>query len=265
MTAYRRVSAVAVAALLISGIAAPAALAATPDRAPAATAVAPSPNTVLVGAGLTLDLSALIDLEAHGIVAVGVGGAASAEGRVQLKVGKGSVLSHKNKKITGGKVSLVGGIELRKGGKKVVISNVVVDVRTGLITAKVGAKVGVGAAVKLGAVLKSDSVYAELHSGDSSATLSLAKEGIALNAAVLANIGTQIGTCIEVDADAVIDAALDVDLDLAVGAVVDVDLVAALGLDVALGLDLDLGLNVDALLDLDAAVQLDLGLGLGIL
>ncbi|SDJ61021.1 hypothetical protein SAMN05421806_1011254 [Streptomyces indicus] len=259
MTAYRRVSAVAVAALLISGVTAPAALAATPDRAPAASVVAPSPNTALVGAGLTLDLDALLDLEAHGLVAVGIGGAVAVDGEVSLKVGRGSVLTHKNKQIVGGKVLLQGGVELRKGAKKVRVTNLAVDIRTGAITAKVGAK----ANVRLGAVVKADEVHAELHEGTSKATLSLATDGIALNAAAFADLGTQLGTCIEIDTDTVIDAALDVDLDLAVGAVVDVDLVAALGLDVALDLDLDLGLDLDAILDLDADV--DLGLNLGIL
>lgn len=254
MSSYRRVSAVAVAALLISGVSAPAALAAAPEKAPAATAVAPSPDTPLVGAGLTLDLNAALDLEAHGIVAAAVGGAVDVDGAVELKVGKGSKIKHQNKKVVGGKVVLTGGIELSKGKKKVRISNVSVDIKTGAITAKVGAK----ANVKIGTVAEPAKAEVVIEEGSTEATLKLGEQGINLSAALFADIDATLGTCLAADVDVEagvnVDATLDVDADLAIGTELDADLVVALGLDA----DIDIDLGVQGLLDAVVDIDIDL-------
>ncbi|MFE0101865.1 hypothetical protein [Streptomyces sp. NPDC059009] len=254
MSSYRRVSAVAVAALLISGVTAPAALAATPEKAPAATTVAPTPDTPLIGAGLSLDLNAAVDLEAHGIVAVGIGGASDDNGTVSLTVGKGSRITHKNHKIVSGKVLLQGGIQLSKGAKKVVVSNVAVDVKTGLITAKIGAK----ANVRIGTVNNPAEAKVELLEGSTNATLKLGEQGIHLNAGLFADLDAQLGTCLTSDIDASagvdVDAVLDVDANLAVGAKLNTDLIVALGLDA----DIDLNLGVQGLLDAVVAVDISL-------
>ncbi|MEV3855467.1 hypothetical protein AB0J38_14205 [Streptomyces sp. NPDC050095] len=249
MTSYRRVSAVAVAALLVSGFAAPAAFAATPEHAPAATSVAPSPDTPLVGAGLSLDLNAALGLDAHGIVTAAVKGAVDVDGAIQLKVGKGSTIVHKNHRVTGGTVNLVGGIQLSHGGKKVVVSGLKVNLGSGAITANVeaGAKVR---AVVLGSI-NVRTATAAIAEGSSVATLNLANDGIKLNAAALVDLGTDIGACVDVDVDAGatvdVDAALDVDANLAIGTRLDADLIVALGLDA----DIDLDLGLSGLLDLD--------------
>ncbi|MEU7580194.1 hypothetical protein AB0B50_21660 [Streptomyces sp. NPDC041068] len=254
MSSYRRVSAVAVAALLISGVTAPAALAATPDKAPAATTVAPNPDTPLVGAGLSLDLNAALDLEAHGIVAAAVGGAVDVDGAVSLKVGKGSKITHSKGKVLGGKVVLKGGVELSKGAKKVVISNVVVDIKTGLITAKVGAK----ANVRIGAVANPANVEVQLMEGSTNATLKLGNDGIILNAGVIASLDATLGTClstnVDLDTGVTVDAALDVDANLAVGSRLDADLIVALGLDADIDIDLGVQGLLDAVLDIDISL-----------
>ncbi|MEV0091339.1 hypothetical protein [Streptomyces sp. NPDC050738] len=237
-----RIAATAVAAVVITGMAAPAALAA-PAPAPAAASVAPMPgDTPIKGGLLNLDLSAAVDLEAHGIVAAAVSGAVQADAGINLKVGVGSNLIHKHHKLVGGTVKFKGGVQLSKGRKKVLVSNIVLDVRTNVLTATVGAK----ARVKLG-VLTGDGAQLVSNSGSVNADIVI-NGGIVLDAGAAVLIDAGLGSCVFADAGIVIGANVDANVDL------DVDLAIALGLDADIDLSLGLGALLDA--DVDASISI---------
>ncbi|MDG4861717.1 hypothetical protein P8605_26620 [Streptomyces sp. T-3] len=262
MTAYRRVAAVAVAALLISGVTAPVALAATPDRAPVAATVAPSPDTPINGGLLNLDLSAGLDLGAHGIVVAAVDGAldasvsadVNADAGVALKVRKGSKITHKNGKIVSGKILLKGGLKLAVGKKSLLVTGLAVDVRTGLITAKVGAK----ANVKIGAVANPASIEVVSEEGTKAAVVKMGNDGIVVGADLVAAIDARFGTCVRSNivavADLGVDAAINAGVLLNTNVLLDADVNLDADLAVALGLDLDLDLDLG--LDIFAGLNL---------
>ncbi|MFI7117384.1 hypothetical protein [Amycolatopsis sp. NPDC049868] len=242
-----RVRAVALAAagVVLAALAGPLPAA---DAAPARVDAAVQGESPLIGAGLTVDLNAALDLEGKGIAVSGVGGAVKDEDGIALKVGKGSKIVYP-RKVTGGKVLLVGGIQLSKGGKKIVISNVVVGITTGVVTAKVGAKAG----VRLGTVNEPRHAEAIKLEGTTILTLKLAERGIRLGADVLSAIGTALGTPLDIDEDVDVDADLDADVDLALGNKVNTSLVNALGL----GDEIDPNLDLNALRDLDFNLDID--------
>ncbi|WP_306323891.1 MULTISPECIES: hypothetical protein [unclassified Streptomyces] len=240
MTAYRRSATVAVAALLVSGVAAPTALAAAPEQ-PSATTAAPSPDDApLVGAGLSLDLGAGLGLHAHGIAAAGINGAADVDGRVSLRVDKGSKITYVDKRVTGGQVRLVGGIQLSKGNKRVNITNVSVNLRSGAVTADVGAR----AHVVIGSVAR-PTVHATVRDGSSTARVHLG-DGIRLNAGVLADVDAGLGTTVfaDVGTGVDVDARLGADVAVAKHGHVHHGLLAALGLNLGLGLGLGVGVGL---------------------
>ncbi|MER7173969.1 hypothetical protein [Streptomyces mesophilus] len=213
-------------------------MAATPDGVPAVTAVAPSPDTPLTGGLLTLDLATALKLGTHG-VAVAVDGKVQTDAVVRLKVGSGSKVTHKNKKLVGGTVVLDGSVQLAKGNKKITVSRLSVDVATGIITADVDAKVG----VKIGKVVNPKSITVKTDKGSAAAVIMLADQGVTLSADLLARIDAALETKISANVDVNVNAALDVDAALAVNGKVNLDLAAALGLKTNLSLSGLLGLD----------------------
>ncbi|GLZ32005.1 hypothetical protein Lesp02_41930 [Lentzea sp. NBRC 105346] len=120
------------------------------------------------------DLNAALDLEAKQVVAVGIGGAGNhPDGGIELKVGKDSKTSH-TRKVTSGHVALVGGIQLTKDKVKVAISNVRVDIKSGAVTAKVGAEAG----VRIGRVSEPGTAEAVKQAGTTNLMLVLGSQGI---------------------------------------------------------------------------------------
>ncbi|MFC7302979.1 hypothetical protein ACFQVC_01940 [Streptomyces monticola] len=249
MTAYRRVSAVAVAALLVSGFAAPAAFAATPAQTPAAaTQVAPSPETPVKDGLLRVDLSTGLDLDTHGVVVAAVDGALDAsavssieaDAGVVLKVGAGSKIVHANGELTGGTIKLQGGLELGKGNKKIKISGLSVDVASGAIKATVGAKAG----VTIGSVDLSDAEIAQTTQGKADAVVDFGGGAITLNSDLVAAVDADLATCLSTSVD--LDAGVEVEADLATAVTIDADLAAFLDidLDALLDLELDLGIHL---------------------
>ncbi|MER5882933.1 hypothetical protein ABT160_03810 [Streptomyces sp. NPDC001941] len=237
-----RITAAAVAAVVITGLAAPSAFAAAPAQAPAAVAVAPSPDTPVKGGVLALDLAAALDLNAHGVVLAGVNGAVDLDAGVGLKVVAGSKLVHQNRKLVGGKLVLAGGIKLNKGAKSVLISNVSVDLATKSLWATVGAKVN----VKLGTLGVRDT---EVISGSGSVNADILVGGaLHLDATAGAAIDAALDTCVFADADVEVGVGLNANVDL------DVDLAVALGLDADVDIDLGIGGLLDA--DVDAHISL---------
>ncbi|WP_190046323.1 hypothetical protein [Streptomyces finlayi] len=221
---YGRISAAAVAAVVLTGIAAPAAFAATPAAAPtAATAVAPSDDVPIKGGLLTLDLAAAVDLDAHGVVVAAVDGAVEADAGVSLAVAAGSKVVTRNEAIVGGTVVLKGGVKLTAGAKSVVVSGVRVDLATGVVTANVGAKAG----VRIG------TMDVSTVSVDENASLVL-DSGLTLDAAAFVWLDTVLGVHVfaDLDADVLVDAWIEAD--------VDARILVALGLNV----DIDLGLGI---------------------
>ncbi|WP_329124738.1 hypothetical protein [Streptomyces sp. NBC_01465] len=240
---FGRIAATAVAAVVITGMAAPAALASAPAPAPAAASVAPMPgDTPIKGGLLNLDLAANLDLDAHGIVVAGVKGAVQADAGINLKVGAGSKLIHRHHKLVGGTVVFKGGVQLSKGGKKVVLSNIVLDVKTNVLWASVGAK----AKVRIG-VLSGDGAQVVSGGGSVNADIVI-NGGLVLDASAGALIDASLGTCVFADADVVIGVGVDANVDL------DVDLAIALGLNADIDLDLGIGALLDA--DVDAHISL---------
>ncbi|MGW0736080.1 hypothetical protein [Streptomyces sp. NPDC002851] len=148
MTAYRRTAAVAAAALLVSGLTVPAAVAATPDRAPAGATVAPQNETDITGGELRLDPHASADLKAEGIVTAGVGGAVDSTAGIALKVGPDSRIRYSDGRITGGTIKFKGGVQLKKGDERVSIGGFWVNLKTGDIIAELGFR----APIKVGSV-----------------------------------------------------------------------------------------------------------------
>ncbi|MFJ2739807.1 hypothetical protein ACIO3O_09070 [Streptomyces sp. NPDC087440] len=223
---YGRVSAAAVAAVVLTGIAAPAAFAATPAAAPtAATAVAPSDDVPIKGGLLNLDLAAAVDLDAHGVVVAAVDGAVQADAGVSLVIDAGSRVITRNEQIVGGTVVLKGGVKLTAGAKSVVVSGVKVDLATGVVTATVGTRAG----VRIGTMDVSNV------SVDSDASLVL-DSGLTLDAAALVWVDTVLGVHVfaDVDADVLVDAYIQAD--------VDARILVALGLNADVDVDLGLGI-----------------------
>ncbi|WP_306321558.1 MULTISPECIES: hypothetical protein [unclassified Streptomyces] len=249
MTAYRRATTVAVAVLLTSGLTAPVALAATPERAPAASTQAPADTTVVSDGLLRLDLAAALDLDAHGVSVAAVGGAAAAadvssidaDAGVVLSVASGSNIQHDHGRLTGGTINLAGGLQLRKADRTVAITNLRVDVRTGVVHARVGAQGNVA----IGSVDLSDAEVVQSHEGSTRAVLNLGGGSMRLNSAVVSRIDADLGTSLAADVD--LDAGVDVDADLAAEVNVDAGLAAVLDIDLDALLDLDVGLGIHLL------------------
>ncbi len=187
----------------------------------------------LTGSGLTLDMAKALDLAASGVTVTAVGGATRAEAGVTLPVGRGSKITYAAK-ITGGKILLHGGIQLAKGNRKVAISKLGVDIRTGSITATVGDRAG----MRIGTVAEPGSAEAAKTDGKTTVTLKLAQHGIGLDAALFAALDAALGTSIADQVETVdgsIDASLDVDVDLADEGKPNAALITALGLDSNIG------------------------------
>lgn len=221
---------VGIVAAVVTGLA-PAAGAAAGGEAP------------LLGAGLSIDLDTALDLQAQGVTATGVNGATNANGKIELPVGTGSI-AYRDRKITGGRVLLEGGIELSKGAKRITVSDVAADIETGVLTGKVGDASG----VRLGAVNDPGSAEVEKPESSSVATLKLAEQGITLAAGFAAAVDKALGTNLsaEFPSDGLnVAADLNVDVDLAVGAKVNTDLIVALGLQD----QIDVNLGRQSLLD----------------
>ncbi|SDL02638.1 hypothetical protein [Streptomyces indicus] len=235
---YRRATSIAVAAVVLAGISAPAAMAAVPGHASSASTVVPSPDTPLTGGLLTLDLATALKLGAHG-VAVAVDGKVQTDAVVRLKVGSGSKVVHQNRKLVGGTVVLDGTVELTKGSKKITVSRLSVDIATGAITADVDARTR----VKIGSVVNPKSLTVKTDKGSTTAVIMLADQGVTLSADLLARIDAALDTKLSANVDVNVNAALDVDAALAVGGKVNLDLAAALGLNTNLSLSALLGLD----------------------
>ncbi|WP_147287816.1 hypothetical protein [Nocardia pseudobrasiliensis] len=203
----------------------------------------------LAGAGLTLDLDSALDLAAGGVTVTAVSAARKVDGGINLKVDSASKLTYAEK-ITGGKVLLQGGIQLSKDSKKVVVSKVSVDIRTGSVTATVGGRAG----TRIGSVVEPGSAEVVKNKGTNTVTLKLAEQGIRLAADFSKALDAALGTALadQVDADTAIEARLDVDVDLADGDKPNAALISALGLD----FDADGGSA--ALRDADVAVDISL-------
>jgi len=154
----------------------------------------------------------------------------------------GSKLIHRHHKLVGGTVLFKGGIQLSKGGKKVVLSNIALDIRTNVLTATVGAK----AKVKIG-VLTGDGAQVVSGNGSVNADI-IINGGVELDANAGVLIDASLGTCVFADAGIVIGANVDANVDL------DVDLAVALGLNADIDLDLGIGALLDA--DVDAHISL---------
>ncbi|MCM6775627.1 hypothetical protein NDR87_18715 [Nocardia sp. CDC159] len=211
-----------------------------------------SSDTPLTGAGLTLlDPDFALDLQRREMKVEAVGGARKVDADIQLPVAKGSKIQY-GKKVTGGKVILRGGIELSKGDKKLALSNMSYDIRSGGLTARVGAK----ANVVIGSANDPDSAEVVMNEGTTRATLKLANQGLKLHADFFTAVDNAVGSNLSADFPdgALIAAELDVDVDLAVGDKLNTALIVALGLDN----EIDLDLGVDALLDADLDLSIDL-------
>ncbi|OEJ61479.1 hypothetical protein BGM19_29155 [Streptomyces agglomeratus] len=250
-----RISAVAAAAVVIIT---PAAIAALPDavtsalwagagptagsHAPAAAdAGAPAPGTPMRAGRLRLDLGAALGPAGRGVAAAPVEGAVPlGEGEVGLTVREGGRIAHRGGKLLGGKVGFDGGVRLSKrDGAAVTVTDFAVDLRTRVVTAKVGegrpdTRFGVlsdararliphtvtgDANIALGGrLVLDDAAAARLDAG-------LRAEVFGGGGAGGAVAGSGAGA-----ARTGIDAAFEADADL------DVDLAYALGLDAELGL-----------------------------
>lgn len=149
-----RISAAAAAAVVITT---PAAIVALPDavtsvlgagagptagsHAPAAAdAGAPAPGTPMRAGRLRLDLGAPPGPAGRGVAAAPVGGAVQlGAGEVGLTVREGGRIAHRGGKLLGGRVGFDGGVRLSKGdGASVTVKDFAVDLRTRVVTAKVG-------------------------------------------------------------------------------------------------------------------------------
>lgn len=229
---HNRAAALTIAAVALASLAGPASAAAndaTPVGALTALLQAAPSESPLAGAGLTIDLERALDLEGQGVATTAVNGATMEDDNVQLKVGEGSKVTYEHgKRGIAGKAVLTGGVQLAKDGKKIEISKVTVDLKTGAITARVGT----AANVRIGTVNEYGSAEIVKQSGTTVATLKLGDNGVKLGTGLLDRIDAALGTNLDPDnAGAEATASLDVDVDLARGDKVNTDLVYALRLD----------------------------------
>lgn len=243
-------SAVAGAVLAVPTVLAPVAHA-TPVAVPVQTRAQTQQEAPLSGAGLTGDWNAAFDLEALGVVVAPVGGAIDDDGSVANPVGAGSKLSY-GTALTGGTVHLRGGIQLTKGSKKITVTNLTYDIKTGELTGKVGDK----ANVRIATNGTPDQAEVVLRQESTIATLKLGQHGLALGSEFLSAVDSALGTTLatEFEAGTAIEAVLDVDVDLATGSKLNAPLIIALGL----AADVDPDTDSSALLDLDLDLSIDL-------
>ncbi|GLW91137.1 hypothetical protein Aglo03_19530 [Actinokineospora globicatena] len=200
-------------------------------------------STPVGGAGLTVDFYGALDLGAQGVAESTIGGAGHIDGDVNLKVAKGSSITY-GSVFTGGRVLLLGGVRLAKGGDSVLISGMSVSMTSGVITAKVGGQAG----VRVGEINSMAAVGAVKRAGSTVITLKLADGGISLDGDFAAAVNSELGTSLSTGTAN--GATLDIDVDLVRGHAPAADLLAVLGLDADLGLAELLALDVNTVVDL---------------
>ncbi|MBH0780960.1 hypothetical protein [Nocardia bovistercoris] len=205
----------------------------------------------LSGVGLTVDLGSGLDLDAAGVVVSAVQGASEVDGGVNFPVAAGSKITWRGRNV-GGVVLVRGGIALAAGAKKVVASNLSVDLDKGVLTGSLGGRrnvrIGTAADVSHAEVVKDD--------GASTATLILADGGFELTKEFITVVNEALGTAFATGADTevLVDASLSVDVDLAKGNAVNTGLVRALGLEDEIDPELGHAGLLDAGLDLQISL-----------
>ncbi|KAF9564855.1 hypothetical protein EC968_004415, partial [Mortierella alpina] len=197
------------------------------------------------GEGLQLDLDGALDLKTLGITTVPIGGATVFDEGVGLRVAKGSYLDYNTQNLENGKVNFMGGVQLGKGSKKMTISAVSLDIKSGQFTAKVDNK----DKIPFGSVDVSQIEF-EKPEGLTLLSVTLDHEFV-LAPSVPAAINEALGLHIDADEDIDLeDANVVFDVDLAFGSKVNIALVSAFRLEDEIA--------IDAILDLKKFRDLDI-------
>ncbi|KAF9967617.1 hypothetical protein BGZ73_000482, partial [Actinomortierella ambigua] len=194
------------------------------------------------GQGLDIDLSTALDLDAQGVTVTAVGGAISQDVGINLPTASGSSLTYDDR-VVSGRVVFMGGLQLSLGARRVAISDLSLDIKTGVTTAKIGGNAG----VSLGTVDVSDA-HATKNEGSTKLTVILDK-GLHLEPSALADIDAQLGTTSNTQEGITTDASIRFDLDLAAGGKVNIALITALGLGQVIPSDMGLQELIDHTVD----------------
>ncbi|MFI0446833.1 hypothetical protein [Actinomadura sp. 6N118] len=207
-----------------------------------------APGSVTPVRGLAvLDLGSGLDLESHGITERPVNGATNAADNksidtdqgVVFKMATGSSLVARDGRISVGKLSFQGGVELTKGRKKVVLRALTLDVKTGRVTAVLGSKTQTIGTFPLG-----DVEVSAKRAGSLDAVITFGGP-LTLNAQTAAGIDAALGSNLKEDVDP--DAGIEVPMEVHAVVTLASDLAEALDLDLDAVQDLDVDLGIHLL------------------
>ncbi|RLK58493.1 hypothetical protein CLV68_2960 [Actinokineospora cianjurensis] len=203
-------------------------------------------SSPITGAGLVIDLEGALDLGGQGVSAATIGGSGHIDDDVNFKVAKGSTISY-DRQIRSGRALLLGGLRLAKGTETLLVSGMSADLKSGVITAKVGLRPG----IRLGTITAPATARATKPVGSTTITLDLATSGVTLDPAFAAAIDDTLGTALPTNP--VPRTTLTIDIDLIRGHSPNPDLLTALGLDSSLDLADLLAFRLDTTVDLGSS------------